>query len=253
MNISDPQQFLDKLDDDTYCRIETRFGDIDRFLGPGDSFKFTCDRSGKCCKDRFDNPILLSPYDTYRLRNNLNISSRQFADRFGHRILGADSQLPILLLDFQQTSKHHNKCPFLMSYGCKTYKDRPLVCRMYPVGRAVDPAMNSYFFLTKTADYCQLGCGKEYTIEQWLEKAEVEPYFEWNDRFNALYLEIDYEKYKGLDPEFKATFGNILYDIDVIEKLLPRETLEVLSMSGEDKRLDLSLGLAKRFAEKFVK
>ena len=43
MKISNPEQFLGKLDDDTYSRIEARFGDIDRFLGPGDSFKFTCD------------------------------------------------------------------------------------------------------------------------------------------------------------------------------------------------------------------
>jgi len=188
MRVSNPRRLIDKLDDETLQKFQGRFGEIERFLEAGDTFRFTCDRSGKCCKDRVDNPILLSPYDVHRLRTSLSLSSRQFSDRFGQQILGADSQLPIMLLDFEWTGKKHNKCPFLMSYGCKVYEDRPLVCRLYPVGRMVDADMNSYFFLTKTANYCRLGCGKEHTIEQWLEEAEVEPYFEWNDRFNSLYI-----------------------------------------------------------------
>jgi len=128
-----------------------------------------------------------------------------------------------------------------------------LVCRLYPVGRAVDADMNSYFFLTRTGDYCKLGCGKEYTIEEWLGKAEVEPYFEWNDRFNSLYMEIDYKKYKALDLSYKAAFGNILYDLGALEKILTCERLEVLSMSDAGARLHVNYELAKRFVEKFMK
>lgn len=253
MIVCDPAQFLNTLDEETYSGIQDRFGSIERFLSPGDSFKFTCDRSGKCCRDRYDKPILLSPYDVYRLRNDLNISSRQFADRFGQRILGADSQLPILLLDFQQTSKNHNKCPFLMSYGCKVYEDRPLVCRLYPVGRMIDTDMSSYFFLTKTPDYCRVGSGREYTIEQWLEQAEVEPYFKWNDRFNSLYMEINYKKYHALNMAYKATLGTILYDFDSVERTLPRNVLENLKTSEKDSQLDMSYRLAKQYVERFLK
>jgi Fe-S-cluster containining protein len=221
LHVSDPKVLLRKLNENTLADIESKFAQIDRFLGPGDTFRFTCDRSGKCCRDRFENPILLSPYDVHRLRNNLKIPSRQFAAKFGCKIFGSESQLPIMLLDFEQQGKNHNKCPFLMSYGCKVYEDRPLVCRLYPVGRVVDTDMNSFFFLTKVAEYCKLGTGKEHTIEEWLEEAEVEPYFQWNDRFNSLYMEMDHKKYKALELPYKAAFGDILYHPDVVAQRLP--------------------------------
>jgi len=250
MQVSHPRRFLEKLDEETLSKIEKQFGGIDRFLGPGDTFKFTCDKSGRCCKDRFDNPILLSPYDAFRLQKNLNLSSSDFARKFGRKISGADSQLPIMLLEYQQSGNNHNKCPFLRSYGCRVYEDRPLVCRMYPVGRITDEDMNYYFFLTKTADYCQLGKGKEHSIEQWLEETRVEPYFEWNDRFNSLFLEMDHEKYKALPVQYKAALGDILYHPDSVVKLIP----EIQDYEDADNGL-LEIGhyFARLFVEKHMK
>ena len=252
MKVSDPKRLLDRLDEETYSEIEEKFGGIDRFLGPGDTFQFTCDKSGKCCKNRFDNPILLSPYDVHRLRQNLNISSSEFADQFGMKILGSESQLPIMLLDFEWTSRNRNKCPFLRSYGCKVYKDRPLVCRMYPVGRAIDRDMSSYFFLTKVADYCKLGQGKEHAVEQWLDEAEVEPYFEWNDRFHSLFMEMDHKKYKSLGLPYKGAFGDILYDVDGTLNSIQKSIPDMPDFSG-DQLLVLTYKQANAFIQKFAK
>ena len=253
MKISNPQTLLSKLDDETYASIEERFGNISRFLGPGDTFKFTCDRSGKCCRDRFDNPILLSPYDVYRLQKNLNICSNEFAANYGEKVLGGESELPLMLLRFRSSGDSNNQCAFVTSDGCRVYDDRPLVCRMYPVGRIIDLDMNSYFFLTRTPDHCQVGKGKEYTIEEWLEEAQVDPYFEWNDRFHSLYMRINYKKYHSLDFAFKATFGEILYDFNISEKLFHGETPNVLDIPGEDSGLHINYELAKMYVERFLK
>jgi len=255
MKISDPQQFLSKLDKETYQSIESRFGKIDRFLAPGDKFRISCGKLGDCCRDREDNPIMVSAYDAHRLRQHLGISGREFADKYGKTILGTESQLPLMILRNECTdkSKKHSQCIFLKENLCSVYKDRPLVCRLYPVGRAVDPDLNSYFFLTKTSNCCQAGCGREHTIENWLKSTEVEPYTEWNDRFNELYMQINHEKYKALDQAYKAAFGNILYDIDAIDRMLPPERLEVLATLGGDARLEVIYELARQFAEMFLK
>ena len=245
MIVSDPQQFLIKLDEDTYANIENTVGSIDRFLSPGDKFSFSCDKSGRCCKNRFDNPIILFPYDVHRLRKNLKVSSTEFASKYGQKILGAKSRIPMMLLNFPISSNNHNKCVFLRSYGCKVHEDRPLVCRLFPVGRFIDTDMNSYFFLTQTAKYCNLGKGREYSIEEWLDEAQVEPYFEWNDKFHSLVTSIDQEKYKSLDNSLKAHLGNILYDMDSFKDKIPDTVLNHIN-SYEDASLHVSYRMAKR-------
>ena len=132
------------------------------------------------------------------------------------------------------------------------YKDRPLVCRLYPVGRAVDAEMNSYFFLTKTADYCKLGTGREYSIEEWLEEAQVEPYFQWNDRFNSFFMEMNHEKYRSLPLSHKSAFGEMLYEPDGIVKEIGGDINGTPGLS-DDRILEIGYGLAKRFVERFTK
>ena len=118
---------------------------------------------------------------------------------------------------------------------------------MYPVGRIIDTDMNYYFFLTKTADYCQLGKGKEHSIEEWLEEAKVEPYFEWNDRFHSLFLEMDHEKYKALDLPYKAMLGDILYHPDSVVESIP----EIQDYEDMDNGLlEVGYYMAKEFINK---
>jgi len=252
MHICDPQQFLSILDKDTYSSIEDRFGEIERFLGPGDKFKFTCDRSGRCCRNRTDNSIILSPHDSYRLQQNLELGSADFTELYAQRVLGADSHLPMLLLRFQRSGHRENKCPFLESSGCTVYQDRPLVCRMYPVGRMVDRDMKSYFFLTKAAEYCKLGRGKEYTIEQWLEETGSEPYCNWNDRFSSLYMEMDYEKFRALPRRYKATLGRFLYEFDQLENVLADDPVVSRYLAKRDGRLHASYHAAKTLIERMM-
>jgi len=247
--VSDPQQFLNKLDPEAYSNIINSIADIDRFLSPGDKFSFSCDKSGKCCKNRFNNPIILFPYDAHRLRNNLKVSSTEFASKYAQKVLGAKSRIPMMLLDFLESANGNNKCTFLRSYGCKVYEDRPLVCRLFPVGRFIDADMNSYFFLTKTTDYCNTRNDKEHTIEEWLENAQVEPYFEWNDKFHKLMSSIDPNKYKSLDNSFKAHLGNMLYDLDRLKDKIPDVVMKRIN-SSEDAGLYHSFRIAKRFLNK---
>ncbi len=252
MQVSDPKYLLDKLDDKALAKIEEQFGGIDRFIKGGDKLKFTCDRSGRCCKNRFDNPIILSPYDTYRIQQHLQIDFEEFTTNYAENILGAESQLPLMLLKFPWIGKNKNECVFIGSSGCRIYDNRPLVCRMYPVGRITDREMNSYYFIPETADYCQFGKGREYTIEDWLMEADVEPYLEWSNRYNNLFLNIDHEKYRSKSHTRKCLFGEMLYDFDVIGKTCQGERPEKLNRKGKDARLHNSYELVKVYVKKFL-
>jgi len=121
---------------------------------------------------------------------------------------------------------------------------------LYPVGRATDPESNSYFFLTNTDGCCQSGCGKEHTIEDWLKSSKVEPYVEWNDKFNKLYMQIDHKKYKALDDKYKYVFGSILYDIgSPLESIVSKEEYTKMSKLEDDSLLECIYFLATQYVE----
>jgi len=218
MQIGDPAELFGQLDEEDIVKFAKRFGNIKRFLNPGDTFRFECDKNGKCCKNRFDNPIALSTYDIARLRGRLKITSGAFLEEYAYTVLGEDSHLPIVFLKFKEESSGRNKCPFLRSYGCMVYDDRPLRCRLYPLGRAVDLKGVSYFFLTENADYCGVGRGKTYTLEEWLRISEVEHFLKWSDRFFKLFFRMDLSKFKNLDQSLKLKAAMIMYDIDRLMK-----------------------------------
>ena len=256
MKISDPQQFLSKFDKEDLEAIQSKIGKIDRFFKQGDTFEFKCDKRGDCCRNRDENPILLSVYDVFKLRQHLGVSGREFAEKYGQTILGGQSHIPLMILRniWIENGEDRSHCVFLKENECSVYKSRPLVCRMYPVGRATDSESNSYFFLTNTEGCCQSGCGKEHTIEDWLKTSKVEPYLEWNDRFNKLYMQINHKKYKALDNKYKFVFGDILYDIESpLESIVSKEEYKGMSRLEDDSLLEWIYFLATQYVEMVLK
>lgn len=252
MKISSPEQLLSKFDKETYEAIQAKFGKIDRFFSPGDTFRFTCDKRGDCCRNRDENPILLSVYDVFKLRQHLGVSGRDFAEKYGQTILGGQSDIPLMILRniWIENGEDRSHCVFLKGNECSVYDNRPQVCRLYPVGRVTDPEMNSCFFLTNTDGCCQSGCGKEQTIEDWLKTSKIEPYIEWNDRFNKLYMEIDHKKYKSLNNKYKFVFGSILYDIgSPLERIVSKEEYKKMSRLEDDSLLECIYFLAMQYVE----
>lgn len=244
---------LAQLEQSDYTRLESQVGEIDRFLGPGDKFRFSCDRSGTCCENRVDNPILLSPYDAHRLEQRLDLGTSDFIDLYAERFAGAESHLPGLALGFVGSDGSGNKCPFLEESGCGVYQARPLVCRLYPVGRIVDRDLRSYFFLAKTPEHCGAGCGRERSIETWLKETEVKDYLEWNDRFHSLFMEIDYEKLQSGHWKWRSLLGMFLYDFDRAEDQIGDDPMIASCLAREDGRLHASYCAAERLIETMLK
>jgi Fe-S-cluster containining protein len=86
-------------------------------------FGFSCNRCLQCCRDK---KIQVNPYEIARLAARLGISTTVFIAE--HTDAGG------VHLRFDD----EGACVFLDAQGCSVHEDRPLVCRLYPLGRHLD-------------------------------------------------------------------------------------------------------------------
>lgn len=85
-------------------------------------------------------------------------------------------------------SDSQGRCVFVTEAGgCAVHKARPLVCRLYPLGRAVDPEGEERFAVFPKQDGCEAEFGTDGTVADFLRSQGVAPYIEWSDRYGRLY------------------------------------------------------------------
>jgi len=114
-----------------------------------------------------------------------------------HEILGMARVLGIgtteflaLYADNQGTtlrSEEDGRCVFLTSSGCRVHARRPLVCRLYPLGRSNNERGEERFAVFPAQPDCEAVVGRDGTVETFLESQGVGPYLGWSRRYGELY------------------------------------------------------------------
>jgi uncharacterized protein len=114
-----------------------------------------------------------------------------------HEILGMSRLLGISTTDFLALytvnggttlrSGPDGRCVFVTTSGCKVHSQRPLVCRLYPLGRMTDETGAEKFALYPPQSNCKAKIGRNGTIETFLESQGVGPYLEWSRCYGELY------------------------------------------------------------------
>jgi hypothetical protein len=107
------------------------------------------------------------------------------------------------------------RCAFLTeSGGCRVHAQRPLVCRLYPLGRSTDERGREAFAVFPNEIQCEAVTENEGTVESFLRSQGVEPYFEWARLYGKLYRRMvglleRIEAKESLDTPMddKASFG----------------------------------------------
>jgi Fe-S-cluster containining protein len=135
-------------------------------------FSFDCQVCGNCCSDKV---IMAGPHEILGMSRVLGITTTEllarYADNGGTTLrFGSDG-----------------RCAFVAPSGCKVHAHRPLACRLFPLGRAVDELGAEKFALVPKPDNCQAAIGTDGTIESFLESQGVGPYIEWSRRYSVLY------------------------------------------------------------------
>jgi uncharacterized protein len=88
-------------------------------------FGYVCHRCAKCCHNRY---IRINPYEVARLAHNRGMTTSEFRATYTE-----DGKGVVLRVT------ESGACVFLGSDGCTVHADRPLVCRLYPLGLQLTP------------------------------------------------------------------------------------------------------------------
>lgn len=137
-------------------------------MGPATPFSYRCTRCNRCCTGK---RIQVNPYEIARLAHARGVSTGEARDRF--TVDGA------LLQD------DADRCVFLGEEGCSVHTDRPLVCRLFPLGRMVE-AGGAAHFVRVDPSWARGAFGEDGVVADYVASqgaapfmAAADAYFDW--------------------------------------------------------------------------
>jgi Fe-S-cluster containining protein len=136
-------------------------------LQRGSPFSFKCQVCSACC---YNKTILVSPYEALRLAGNLGLTTTEFYEKY------TEEGSAVLRI------KADAGCIFLTARGCGVHPDRPLVCRLYPLGQIMDVEGKEKFGSIPPHPDCLGLYGSEGTVKTYLESQGVRPYFRFEQK-----------------------------------------------------------------------
>jgi hypothetical protein len=138
-------------------------------------FFFSCAQCLRCCHHK---KIPVNPYEIARLATNRGLSTGEFIERYTH-----DRGT---ILDWDEDGA----CVFLDSTGCSVHPDRPLVCRLYPLGRHVLPSGEERFSEIEPEQGCKGAYSDNATITAYLDSQGARPFMEASNRYLDLFWKL---------------------------------------------------------------
>jgi Fe-S-cluster containining protein len=158
-------------------------------------FSFTCRACSRCCRGKV---ILVGPHEILGMSRALGIDTTELLSRYTNQ--GGTAL----------RTTEDGRCVFVGPDGCRVHAHRPLVCRLYPLGRKTDAEGRESFAMYATQPDCEAVIGRHGTVATFLESQGVEPYFAWSQRYGKIYrrmiellggAELDSEHGQESDPE----------------------------------------------------
>lgn len=138
--------------------------------GPETPFSYVCRRCNSCCRNK---RIQVNPYEIARLARALGISTSEARARF--------TKDGVLL----QTDD--GNCVFLTPEGCGVHADRPLVCRLFPLGRVV-LADGSWYYTHLDPGWANGTFGTDGTAGDYVASQGAGPFIEAADAYFHWYV-----------------------------------------------------------------
>jgi Fe-S-cluster containining protein len=146
----------------------------DNFRTRESAFSYHCHACNKCCHGK---GIQVNPYETMRLSGLLGITTTEFRQKYLNR----------------QMLKHKpdsDACIFLGENGCTVHKDRPLVCRLYPLGRLRLDTGREIFTELAPHPESKGEYGTSSIVEGYLQTQEVESYLQAEKSYSELITQM---------------------------------------------------------------
>src|SRR5262245_23039972 len=146
-------------------------------------FGYVCRRCSRCCQDK---QIQVNPYEVARLARAKGQSTSAF--RADWTIDGRGTTL---------RWTEDGACVFLGPHGCEVHGDRPLVCRLYPLGRHVRSDGGEYFTTLEGHPQSAGQFTGDGTIAEYLSAQGAQPFMDAADAYFR-WLCVAHERLAGL-------------------------------------------------------
>lgn len=142
-------------------------------LARDSAFAYQCNRCSHCCRN-FRIPV--GPFDLLQLADTLGVSTTT------------------VIRDYMATGFHLQRhadgaCVFLGAAGCTVHPGRPMVCRVYPLGRNVSHGEEWFSVLHPVADSAA-EWGKAGTVADYLEQQGANPSIDGLRLYTGFYLRM---------------------------------------------------------------
>jgi Fe-S-cluster containining protein len=115
-------------------------------------YAYACSGCSRCCRDKV---ITVNPYEVARLARSQAMSTTQF--------------LAEHTSDVALNRRADATCVFLGEKGCTVHPDRPLVCRLYPLGRHLNAEGQETFAHLAPHPETAGHYSEDGTVQQWLD------------------------------------------------------------------------------------
>ncbi len=132
-------------------------------------FSYRCNGCNRCCSDKL---IPVNPYEIARIAARLGISTTETIARFTSN--GSALAFP------------DGKCAFLTEQGCSVHADRPLVCRLYPLGRVAQADGSETIVELQPHPQSEGEYDTDGTVEQYFESQGAAPLMAAARRYHVL-------------------------------------------------------------------
>ncbi len=139
-------------------------------------WSYVCHACSRCC---YGKGIQVAPYEVLRLARNLGLSTTEVLAR--HTEAGG----------IRLRLREDGGCTFLTPRGCGVHADRPLVCRLYPLGRQVEADGRETFGDLPPHPRTEGEYGANGTVDDYLRAQGVAPYLAAGDRYGAPYKRME--------------------------------------------------------------
>jgi uncharacterized protein len=163
-------------------------------------FGFSCSRCLACCRNK---KIQLNPYEIARLADNRGLSTAGLISQY--------TTSGGAFLRFGQDGA----CVFLNGQGCSVHSDRPLVCRLYPLGRRVEFSGPETFSQIDPDKECKGIFHEEGSIEDYLEEQGALPFMCAADKYlELLWFLLDILSGHKIEPSEAKAIVQVVRDLD---------------------------------------
>ena len=202
-------------------------------IGVDDKFRFSCKQCGKCCIQRED--IILTPFDLFRASKKLNLTPQEFVAKYCDSYVGETSKMVLIRLMPRGSIR---RCPLLKDRKCSIHDAKPMVCAMFPIGRAfqLDPKKSAAEQIsTENIQFIFNGahCGnaEEHTVREWFASFGIpikdEFFVEWHKTVSEIgeitqYAEKVCTSEKVLDLIYTVIFGLMYMEYNISEEFMPQ-------------------------------